>query len=374
MNTASSLTRIGAALSAAKKGETVQVGIKSGDSPITLEFHAGVDIAIGADVSVGEDGFAYPTTIAEAVEGLALNNADIGAAIKIAFDGWIYESRATERILANQRVRFAADKAWPIENPGVEIERNPIRAWKTYPDAVPIGTVTKVTSRPCNCPGKGVEGGWHATWCAAKQVEIAIGAAPTAQVINDLERARRAFGDCAMVRDLEAKAHRCTCGTKDGKHANTCGVLGEAVSPKVERARPVAELFDSIPVAPGAWNVYGELMKQQERFIASHMLDCAQQGTAPTLGWLARELRLAPNAPDETIKATVRKRLAGQYDDLIESQDRNHEFHMRAEAAQEKLEQALCEIAEERRENDTLRGMVAEVQLENRKLQRKGGA
>lgn len=251
----------------------------------------------------------------------------------------------------------------------------------------PIGTVTKVTSRPCNCPGKGVEGGWHATWCAAKQVEIAIGAAPTAQVINDLERARRAFGDCAMVRDLEAKAHRCTCGTRDGKHQNTCGGLGAAVSAKVERAAPLSKVYAAVETAKERFaaeylNAFQDLAPEADWEVRRIMgIDPAHgQDTTVTvvhhgsLEWLARELRLKPNADDETIKATTRLRLAGQFEELATAKNNNAILGAELLASNERVERALCEIAEERQENDTLRGMVAEVQLENRKLQRKGGA
>ncbi|MFA5892097.1 MAG: hypothetical protein WDA27_14300 [Actinomycetota bacterium] len=222
-----------------------------------------------------------------------------------------------------------------------------------------IGTVTKANHRPCNCPGKGVEGGWHATWCAAKQVEIAIGAAPTAQVINDLERARRAFGDCAMVRDLEAKVRTCTCDTKDGKHANTCGVLGNIADAMCPPLAPKQwdRLIEDRAFVPNGWAA----------MVAEH---AARKPEPASLEWLARDLGLSPNAPDETIKATVKKRLAGQWEELVECTRRNGELVDRADAAQRTREEVIQDLAAEQKENDTLRGMVAETQIEIAKLRR----
>ncbi|MFA4900869.1 MAG: hypothetical protein WC563_15230 [Brevundimonas sp.] len=260
----------------------------------------------------------------------------------------------------------------------------------------PIGTVTKANYRPCNCMPS--PRGEHSPRCHSREIEVTIGTASPVPTMWDVQQAEKEFGDCLLVREMESKARRCTCGTKDGKHSNTCGVLA-AVSPKVERARPVADLFavdldtgtfkglrghqfDDLIAAPTSraeWlshlhKVCDPLLPMS---ITIEDVLAAVVG-APikpaTLEWLARELRLKPNADDETIKATTRLRLAGQFEELATAKSNNAILGAELLASNERVERALCEIADERQENDTLRGMVAEVQLENKRLQRKGGA
>lgn len=235
---------------------------------------------------------------------------------------------------------------------------------------VPIGTITKANHRPCNCGVVMATAIEYAPWCHSRLVEVAIDPSPTV----------------------------CSCSTKDGKHANTCGALGGAVSlplspamqdllkrgcersvieapmrdsPKAERAAPITKVRDCVETA-------------RERFVAEYFMAfnpgqfdsegrnaMHQHGKTATLEWLARDLGLAPNADDETIKATVRKRLAGQFDMLENARNAVHELRERAAAAQRRVEDLLQDVASEQKENDELRGMVAEAQLENRKLRGK---
>lgn len=175
---------------------------------------------------------------------------------------------------------------------------------------------------------------------------------------------------------VEAYVKVCTCGTKSRVHADTCGALtqqwGNLQLTEDDLARIRNGGVLTTPWTPPdlkLGTIHADAMEEADRLIRKALLG-TDPSMRPSLEWLARDLGIDPAAPDDVVKATVRKRLAGQFAEYDSLSARNVELRGRVEDAQRRLEDALQEIASEQQENDTLRGMVAEVQLENRKLRR----
>jgi hypothetical protein len=89
----------------------------------------------------------------------------------------------------------------------------------------------------------------------------------------------------------------------------------------------------------------------------------AEKAKLPLRERLARELFLAPDASEDLVYGTVVKRLAGDWEDLKQTERLLESLRDRKRFAQQKLEQALDEIHTVRRENDELRAEVAEARL-----------
>lgn len=158
------------------------------------------------------------------------------------------------------------------------------------------------------------------------------------------------------------RAHFAGCSVST--NGDSVSVVGRGVDKTVVKA-PISS--DSVDAR---WNVYGELLKQKEQWIAKGWL--GTNAAKPSLEWLARELGLAPDASEELLRAEVKKRLSGQWDVLTRTDARNAELVMRADSAQRKVESLLHDAAEAAKENDDLRAMVADLNLTIRQMQRKG--
>jgi hypothetical protein len=136
---------------------------------------------------------------------------------------------------------------------------------------------------------------------------------------------------------------------------------------------PASDKLKRVDAVDGMWNVYHEMIRQQQAEFSRMFIGVdPASDSKPSLSWLSRLLSLAPDAPEDVIRATVTKRLAGDNPQLTMLAESNRRLQADLNFSRRTVESLLDDVARTDRENDDLRAMVADRDLEIRRL-RKGG-